>query len=112
MATGIALVKQVHQAGDFRADFTADDLYQALVAKRAGAAAPAKAQAQGLRPARPLPPGQPPPAPKRIGSSARWLEPGVELLTPVPLRARPAGQIGAGTATEAPAGLSGGLLTP
>jgi len=31
-ATGIALVKQAHQAGVLRADFTADDLYQALVA--------------------------------------------------------------------------------
>lgn len=31
-ATGIALVQQAHQAGVLRADFTADDLYQALVA--------------------------------------------------------------------------------
>jgi AcrR family transcriptional regulator len=31
-ATGIALVEQAHQAGVLRADFTADDLYQALVA--------------------------------------------------------------------------------
>ncbi len=31
-ATGIALVEQAHRAGSLRADFTADDLYQALVA--------------------------------------------------------------------------------
>src|ERR1700689_1096106 len=31
-ATGIALVEQAHEAGAVRADFTADDLYQALVA--------------------------------------------------------------------------------
>jgi hypothetical protein len=31
-ATGIALVEHAHQAGVLRADFTADDLYQALVA--------------------------------------------------------------------------------
>jgi hypothetical protein len=31
-ATGIALVEQAHQAATLRADFTADDLYQALVA--------------------------------------------------------------------------------
>jgi AcrR family transcriptional regulator len=31
-ATGIALVQQAHQAGVLRADFIADDLYQALVA--------------------------------------------------------------------------------
>ncbi len=31
-ATGIALVEQAHQAGVLRADCTADDLYQALVA--------------------------------------------------------------------------------
>jgi AcrR family transcriptional regulator len=31
-ATGIALVEQARQAGVLRADFTADDLYQALVA--------------------------------------------------------------------------------
>jgi AcrR family transcriptional regulator len=31
-ATGIALVEQAHQAGVLRADFTPDDLYQALVA--------------------------------------------------------------------------------
>jgi AcrR family transcriptional regulator len=31
-AAGIALVKRAHEAGVLRADFTADDLYQALVA--------------------------------------------------------------------------------
>jgi hypothetical protein len=31
-ATGIALVEQAQQAGVLRADFTADDLHQALVA--------------------------------------------------------------------------------
>jgi AcrR family transcriptional regulator len=31
-ATGIALVERAHQGGALRADFTADDLYQALVA--------------------------------------------------------------------------------
>ena len=31
-ATGIALVERAHRAGVLRADFTADDLYQALVA--------------------------------------------------------------------------------
>lgn len=31
-AAGIALVEQAHQAGALRADFTADDLYQALAA--------------------------------------------------------------------------------
>jgi hypothetical protein len=31
-ATGVALVEQAHRAGVLRADFTADDLYQALVA--------------------------------------------------------------------------------
>ena len=31
-ATGIALVERAHQAGTLRADFTPDDLYQALVA--------------------------------------------------------------------------------
>lgn len=30
-ATGIALVERAHRAGVLRADFTADDLYQALV---------------------------------------------------------------------------------